>query len=364
VLQPSDGGVVQQVRWLSMGLHERGWQVEVAAPPSCSALPALEAAGIPVHRMPLARSPAARDVRDARALRALADRRGYGLVHAHSSKAGALARIALGGSRPVLYTPHCFAFASRDFRAPLRLGYRLVEQLLVPRSAAIVAVSQWEAELARRSLRGARSRVEAIPNGVPSTGSSPPAAPDLAEFAAGAPLALFASKLRPQKDPLALVRAAGELRERGELPGRVAIVGDGELEESVRGEIAARALEGEVRWFPFRGDPGPYLAAADLFVVPSRWESLPIAALEAMAAGLAVLASDVGGVPEIVEDGVTGRLVPAGDGEALAAAMRDLLADRSARERMGAAGRRVVTERFGLDAMIERTELLYERVLS
>jgi glycosyltransferase involved in cell wall biosynthesis len=363
VLQPSDGGVVQQVRWLSLGLHERGWRVDVVAPPSCSALPELEAAGIEVHRMPLARSPAPRDVGDVRALRALADRRGYALVHAHSSKAGALARVALGRRRPVLYTPHCFAFASRDFPAPLRLGYRLAEQLLVPRSAAIVAVSEWEAELARRSLRGVRSRVEAIPNGVPSP-EPPPRAADLAEFAAGAPLALFASKLRPQKDPLALVRAAAALRERGELPGRVAIVGDGELEEDVRREIAERAIEGDVRWFPFRGDPGPYLAAADLFAVPSRWESLPIAALEAMAAGLPVLASDVGGVPEIVEDGVTGRLVPAGDGEALAGTLRELLADGSARERMGAAGRRVATERFRLDAMIERTELLYERLLS
>jgi glycosyltransferase involved in cell wall biosynthesis len=364
VLQPSDGGVAQQVRWLSEGLHERGWQVEVAAPPTCAVLPALEAAGVPVHQLPLARSPGPSDVQAVRGLRVLARRRGYGVVHAHSSKAGALARIAFGGRRRVVYTPHCFAFASHDFTRAARLGYRAAEQLLLPWAAAIVAVSQWEADLARRSLRGAGSRVVAIPNGVPWPEPAPDAAEELVRFAGGAPLALFASKLRAQKDPLALVRAAAALRDRGELPGRVAVVGDGELEEDVRREIAARDLDGEVRWFPFRGASGPYMAAADLFVVPSRWESLPIAALEAMAAGLPVLATRVGGVPELVDDGMTGRLVPPGDEGALAAALSGLLADATARERMGAAARRLVAERFRLETMIERTERLYERVLS
>jgi glycosyltransferase involved in cell wall biosynthesis len=363
VLQPSDGGVAQQVRWLALGLHERGWHVEVAAPPSCAVLPALETAGVPVHPLRLDRSPGPSDLRAVRGLRELARRRGYGIVHAHSSKAGALARISFGGRRPVVYTPHCFAFASHDFGPRARVGYRIVEQLLVPRAAAIVAVSEWEAMLARRSLKGTASRVVAIPNGVPQHETPPSAAGDLVEFADGVPLALFASKLRAQKDPLALVRAAAILRDRGELPGRVAVVGDGELEESVRREIAERGLEGEVRWFPFRGDPGPYLAAADVFVVPSRWESLPIAALEAMAAGLPVVASAVGGVPELVEDGVTGRLVAPGDEEELGAALAGLLADAGARERMGAAAQRVVQARFRLDSMIDRTARLYERLL-
>ena len=141
VLQPLDGGVAQHVLWLALGLRERDWPVEVAAPPDCSALAALEAGGVPVHRVPLSRSPAVSDVATARALHALLSDGPYALVHAHSSKAGALSRIAAGCRRPVVYTPHCFAFAATAFGPVARAVYRAVEQSLVFRTAAIVAVS-------------------------------------------------------------------------------------------------------------------------------------------------------------------------------------------------------------------------------
>jgi glycosyltransferase involved in cell wall biosynthesis len=198
---------------------------------------------------------------------------------------------------------------------------------------------------------------------VPLPVASPPAASELLEFADGSPLALLVSKLRPEKDPLALVRAAGILHERGVLAGRVAIVGEGELEQPVRAEIAARGLGRDVRVFPFEGASAPYLAAADLVVVPSLWESLPYAVLDAMAVGLPVLATAVGGVPELVRDGTTGRLVPPSDDAALAEALAELLGDAAARERMGAAARKLVEERFRLESMVDRTERLYERVL-
>jgi glycosyltransferase involved in cell wall biosynthesis len=361
VLQPLDGGVAQHVLLLSLALRERGWRVEVAAPPACAVLPALEAAGVHVHRLPLRRSPGAGDLRVLRRLRALERGGGYGVVHAHSSKAGAVARIALGARRRVVYTPHCFAFAAGDFGPLPQAAYRLVEQALVPLTATIVAVSDWETQLARRVLRGAGSRLETIPNGVPLPASPPDPARELVEFAGGSPLALLVSKLRPQKDPLALVRAAAILRERGALAGKVAIVGDGELERRVREAIAARGLGEDVRWFPFGGASGPYLAAADLLVVPSLWESLPYAVLEAMAFGLPVLATAVGGVPEMVRDGATGRLVPPADEQALAGALAELLADAAARERMGRAARELVEQRFPLEAMVDRIEQLYER---
>jgi glycosyltransferase involved in cell wall biosynthesis len=145
------------------------------------------------------------------------------------------------------------------------------------------------------------------------------------------------SVLRPQKDPLALVRASARLGERGELRGHVAIVGDGELAPAVRGEIDTLGVGDRVRWFPFRGDAGPYLAALDLLVVPSRWESMPIGPIEAMLCGVPVLATAVGGVPELLEDGVTGRLVQPED---------------------------VDEARRGTEPMIEATAALYERVAS
>jgi glycosyltransferase involved in cell wall biosynthesis len=364
VLQPEDGGVARHVLDLSLGLRERGWHVEVAAPPGCTALPRLRAANVPVHPVPLVRAPGVADLRALRALRALDRARRYDVVHAHSSKAGAIARAALGPARRLLYTPHCLAFSvTSELSALERAAYWAVEQLLIARTATLVAVSDWEADQARRALLGARSRVVTIHNGTRACVSADPD-PALRAFAGEGPLAVLVSKLRPQKDPLALVHAAAALHAAGRLTGRVAIVGDGELAPTVRAAIAERDLGAVVRWFPFGGDTAPYLAAADLLVVPSRWESLPIAPLEAMACGVAVLATAVGGVPELLTDRVTGRLVPAGDEEALARTLGELLADRAQLERLGAAGRDVAERRFRLDTMVERTALEYQRLLA
>jgi glycosyltransferase involved in cell wall biosynthesis len=359
VLQPVDGGVARHVLDLSLGLAARGWEVEVAAAPECTALPELREGGVAVHELALRRAPGVADLRAVRVLRALDRARGFGVVHAHSSKAGALVRSALPGARRLVYTPHCFAFTfAAELGALERAAYRAVEQALVPRTAALVAVSEWEAEVARRSLRGARSRLSVIPNGTGPC-ESPAPDPGLRAFAGDAPLAVLVSKLRPQKNPLALVRAAAMLHSAGELPGKVAIVGDGELAMDVRDEIAARGLGEVVRWFPFGGSTQPYVAAADLLVVPSNWESLPIAPLEAMACGVPVLATAVGGTPETIADGRTGWLVPAGDEPALATALRDLLGDRDRLTRAGAAAREHVAERFRLDTMVDRTAALY-----
>jgi glycosyltransferase involved in cell wall biosynthesis len=363
VLQPEDGGVAQHVLDLSLGLAERGWEVEVAAPPRCTALPHLRAAGVPVHAVPLVRAPARADLRTLRALRALDRARRYDLVHAHSSKAGAIARASLGPARRLVYTPHCFAFSfTANLSVVERAVYWAVEQLLIPRTAALVAVSDWEADQASRALLGAQSRVVTIHNGTGPCGDADPD-PALRAFANEAPLAVFVSKLRPEKDPLALVNAAAALHAAGDLPGRVAIVGDGELAPAVREEIANQGLGEAIRWFPFGGATGPYLAAADVLVVPSRWESLPITPLQAMACGVPVLATAVGGMPELLTDRVTGRLVPTGDREALARALAELLADRAGLERLGAAGRDVIEGRFRLDAMIERIALCYRQLL-
>jgi glycosyltransferase involved in cell wall biosynthesis len=362
VLQPIDGGVARHVLDLSLGLVERGWQVEVAASPACSALPELRAGGVAVHELDLRRAPGPADVRALRALRAL-DRAGaFGVVHAHSSKAGALVRSALPRARRLVYTPHCFAFAfTSQLSLPERAAYRAVEQTLIPRTAALVAVSEWEADIARR-LMGGGGKVATIPNGTgPCVAADPD--PELRSLAGGEPLALYVSKLRPEKNPLALVRAAAALHVAGELPGRVAIVGDGELAPAVRDEIAARGAGDAVRWFPYGGSTAPYIAAADLLVVPSSWESLPITPLEAMACGVPVLATAVGGMPEAVAEGRTGWLVPAGDEDALAAALRDLLGDRERLERAGAAAREVVEERFRLDTMVDQVAALYGRLL-
>jgi glycosyltransferase involved in cell wall biosynthesis len=331
------------------------------APPGCTILPRLESEGVTTHRVPMTRAPSASDLAAMRALRELDGRRRYGIVHAHSSKAGGLVRLALRDRRRLIYTPHCLPFLAEGFHPVARRGYRDAERVLARRSAAIIAVSEWEARAAR-SLGGGAA-VEVIRNGAHPCAPAEPD-PELLRFKGDRPLAGMVSVLRRQKDPLALVRASARLGERGELRGQVAVVGDGELAPAVRGEIDRLGVGDRVRWFPFRGDSGPYLAALDLVVVPSRWESMPIGPIEAMLCGVPVLATAVGGMPELVEDGVTGRLVQPGDVDALADAMRDLLAAPERLRELADAARAEAEARRGTGPMIEATAALYERVAS
>jgi glycosyltransferase involved in cell wall biosynthesis len=357
VAQPEDGGVAEHVLCLSIGLHERGWPVEVATPATSAIRRALERAGIPVHPLAMTRAAGPGDARSARELRAIDARGGYAIVHGHSSKAGALVRSALPRARRFAYTPHCFAFAA-GFDPLRRAFYTAVEQALVPRSAAIIGVCEWERDQARRRLRGAAGRMDVVLNGVGECGDGEPDAALLGWKGDGA-LAGMVAALRPQKDPLALVRAALRLE-----PGaRVAIVGNGELAGAIDEEIVRLGVGDRVRRFPFAGDVVPYLRALDLFVLPSAWEALPIAILEAMACGVPVLATSVGGVPEAIDAGLTGELVPPHDPDALAGALARLMADPDQLRLLGARAAQVARERFSVDTMVDATAAIYGRLL-
>lgn len=358
VVQPLDGGVAEHVLRLSRGLTARGWTVTAALARDSTIAEPLAHAGVAVRELDLAREPGAADLRAARALRALDRSVGRPLVHAHSSKAGALCRGVLPDRRRLVYTPHCFAFAAR-FGAGRRLAYRAVEQALVARSGAVVAVCEWERRLALRELIGAGGVTRTIVNGVEAPAPEPPD-PELVEFADGLPLAGLVSVLRPQKDPLLAVRAGAALPAGA---GRLAIVGNGELAAQVRQEIDRLGAADRVRWFPYRGSVGGYLAALDLCVSSSAWEAFPLSVLEAMACGLPVLATDVGGVSEAVEDGGSGRLVAPGDLVALSAALVELLHDRGTREEMGGRGQVVYGERYRVEPMVDAVAGLYDELL-
>lgn len=362
MLQPEDGGVAEHALLLSRGLASRGWDVEVACSPGNVISGPLARAGIPTHPLAMHRSVGPSDLRALRALRALDHRRGYDIVHAHSSKAGGLVRGGLAGAHRLVYTPNCFAFAAGGSRVAAR-AYRAAERLLAPRSGAIIAVAEWERRLAADALGRYARRVRTIHNGVPACPEVEPA-PELLEFKQGLPLAGVVAALRPQKDPLAAVRAAAELVARGGVEARVAIVGNGPMRSAVEGEIEARGLDEHVRLFAFQPPAARYLRALDLFVLPSRWEALPLAIAEAMMCELPVLATAVGGVPELVAHGASGVLVEPSDQPALAAAMEGLLSAPERRAAMGREARRLAGERFGVERMVTRTEELYSELLA
>lgn len=357
VLQPPDGGVAEHALRLSRGLSERGWRVHVAVSPASVIAEPLAADGFEVHEIAMRREPGRGDMAAARALWRLDRQRGYDLVHAHSSKAGALVRAALPSRSRLIYTPHCFAFAA-PFGRGRTLAYRAVEQALLRRAAAVVAVCEWERRLGLRYLRGASGRMRVIYNGVPVSECDP--APELLEFKGDLPLAGLVGVLRPQKDPLSAVRAAASLPAEA---GRVAIVGNGELAGAVTREIDRLDLGDRVRHFGFDRGVCAYLEAFDVLVLSSAWDAFPLSTLEAMAAGVPVVATDVGGVGEAVVDGETGRLVAPGSPESLGRALEELLGDAGLRKRMGARGREIHRRRFGVERMVDRVAALYEEVL-
>jgi glycosyltransferase involved in cell wall biosynthesis len=172
---------------------------------------------------------------------------------------------------------------------------------------------------------------------------------------AGEPVVLTAARLVEQKGIDVLIDAAARVS------ARFLVAGDGP--ERARLEERAAALADRVSFLGHRTDVRDLLDSADVFVLPSLYEGTPLAVLEAMAAGKAIVATAIGGTDELVEDGETALLVPPSDAAALAAAIRRLLDDPGLRVRLGDAARRRVEEEFGAAAVAERVAAVYGQLL-
>jgi glycosyltransferase involved in cell wall biosynthesis len=168
------------------------------------------------------------------------------------------------------------------------------------------------------------------------------------------------ARLEAPKDQATLLEALARLRP---LAWRLDLAGDGPREQEMRALAKRLGVAERVHFHGYLPDPAPLLARAQVFALASRSEGLPRSILEAMRAGLPVVATDVGGVSEAVADGVSGSLVPRDDPEALSQALASLLAEPSRRARLGAAARRTYESRFRLERMVETTAGIYDTVV-
>jgi sugar transferase (PEP-CTERM/EpsH1 system associated) len=175
---------------------------------------------------------------------------------------------------------------------------------------------------------------------------------------AGARVAIAVGRLVPVKDHMTLLDAVAALRQEG-LETTLAIAGDGPLKQALVERCAALGMAGAVKFLGHRTDVETVLAAADVFAISSTSEGLSNTILEAMAAGLPVVATRVGGADEMVEDGCTGLLVEASSVPALAAGLRRVLGDQDAGRVMGLAGRARAQAEFSLEGMVGRYESMY-----
>jgi glycosyltransferase involved in cell wall biosynthesis len=142
------------------------------------------------------------------------------------------------------------------------------------------------------------------------------------------------------------------------------VVGDGELREDLKSRVDTLGLAGRVHFLGARRDLGNILGAIDIFTMPSYWEGLPLSMVLAMGAGLPVVASRVAGIPEVVNDGVSGLLVNPGDSAQLATALATFVNDADARTKLGEAARAFVLPRFGIDGYVASVTGLYDRLLA
>jgi glycosyltransferase involved in cell wall biosynthesis len=241
-----------------------------------------------------------------------------------------------------------------------------LDQLCTRLSHAVIGVSQHTAAHLIEAEHAPAEKVSVVHNGIDfeRVRVSAPGAPEKLrrELAPhGERLLLIAARLHPEKGYEHLFAALPVVRERISRPIRLLVAGQGPLLNHYRKMAEALGCSDMVQFLGFRRDITDLMAAADVFVLPSVAEAFGLVLAEAIYLGTPVVATRVGGIPEIVDDGVDGILVPPGDGVALADALVHLLADDGLRCRLAGAGRERVRAQFRFEEMVRAYEALYER---
>lgn len=322
---------------------------------------------IPFTRIPtLRRDPAlGSDVLAYRRLRRVFRGSHPGIVHTHLAKAGALGRLAAWNALPGVRTVHTYHGHVLDgyFGRRRTQAYLAAERWLARRSTALIAVSAAVKDSLLEMGIGEEGQWHVIPLGL-----------DLKEFESkGSPIADarrrlnipqeafvvgIVGRLVPIKDHGTFLRAVREMSERISEPVVALVVGDGPDRVAIEA-IARSARAGNVRFLGWQSDLVPIYSALDLVCLSSRNEGTPVSLIEAGAAAKAVVATDVGGVRDVVVDGSTGTLVPASDVAQFAAAMEAFARDPIRTASFGSSARRHVLSRFSVERMVLDVVNLY-----
>ncbi|NKI41671.1 glycosyltransferase family 4 protein [Streptomyces physcomitrii] len=373
VAQPAEGGVARVVADLVRAQLAAGLDVRAACPEQGGLAPSLRGLGSEVRAWEAGRDPGLAVASEARRLARLVGEVRPDVVHAHSAKAGLAARLAVRGRLPTVFQPHAWSFeAVTGTTAALA---RRWEQYAARWSARVVCVSEAERRTGLRA--GVRAAWSVIPNGVDTDLFSPgPAAlpaPGPRESGgrpggsrpvdAPGPLVVCVGRLCRQKGQDVLLDAWPQMLRR--LPGaRLVLVGEGPAEERLRQAAAATGAGASVSFPGAVADPAPWYRAADLVVLPSRWEGMALAPMEAMACARAVVVTDVGGSRESLPPGhVPYCLVPPEDPGALARAAVGVLTDARLRDALALAGRRHVLSSHDVRRTAEQFADLYRELL-
>lgn len=297
-----------------------------------------------------------------RGLRELIDVFSPGVVHVHAAAELALLVRTVTRTIPVVLTTHGFAVSNPD--ANYRLAARVCRLARVER---IIGVSRSEARMLQRG-GVTESHLRVVHNGIPDIEEPPIDWRERLVWPDEAPVIGAVGRLEHVKGFHLLLDALAALPDNlgpsWSHPARLIIVGDGSERDALERQAAELGLAERVHFAGYRPDAYRAPGGFDVMVMPSLHEALPLACVEAMAAGCPVIASSVGGLPELVRDGETGLLVPAGDASAIEEALRTVLGDMELAHRMGANARRRFLQEFRVERMVEQTRAVYSEVVA
>ncbi|AIY17028.1 glycosyltransferase family 4 protein [Pimelobacter simplex] len=358
------GGPVDHAVDVAAELARRGHESHLVGPPG-AVLDRASGLGVRVHPAAMGGK---RDLRGARAIARTLRTIAPDVVHLQDRRAGLVGRLLAGRAAvPTVYTLH----GVPDSLAPLvpgnlavtaprrgdRAAYLWAERVLASRPRTAVATPCAAlARYAREQVGAPAERVHVVPNGVAGSWLDAAPAPRTVP-ASGRVRAVWVGLLQPVKRVDDLVRATARVPDL-----ELVLVGDGPERARVEAAVAATGTGDRVRLAGYLPDPAPVLRDADLFVLSSAAEASPMALLQAMACGVPPVATSVGGVPEVVRDGVDGLLVRPGDDEQWVAALGALVADAPRRRALGTAARARVAGHHRIDHTVAALVPIYEGV--
>lgn len=291
------------------------------------------------------------------------------IVHTHTAKAGALGRLAarVAGVPMTVHTFHGHVLDGY-FSPSVTRFFLMIERRLARTTDRLVTVSPRLRDQLLAMRVGRPDQVEVVPLGLDlgkfrQTRAATGGVRASLGLTPGTPLLGSVGRLVPIKDHSTLLRAMA-LVETGSQAAHLVLVGDGEERPALTRLAGELGVSARVHFLGWRSDLETILSELDVVVCSSRNEGTPVAVIEAMAAGVPVLSTDVGGVADLVSHGETGWLVPPGDPASMARAVELLVSDQILRGRLAAAGRAVALERYDVARLIPRMEALYTDLIN
>jgi glycosyltransferase involved in cell wall biosynthesis len=275
------------------------------------------------------------------------------LVHCHTSKAGIIGRTAARLTRtPAVFTAHTWSFADGTSKMWKLVGTPS-ERIAAKWTRKILAVSHSNRQLAIDRGIAPPEKIVTVHNGIEDTPHRVYATHD------AVPRIVMVARFAPQKNQAQLIEAVSGI----DLPFKLTFVGDGPTRATAERMVAELGLKDRVEFLGVRKDTAEILAASSIFALATNWEGFPITILEAMRAGLPVIATDVDGVREAVMHNSTGHVVAKSDTAALRERLTELLSDGDKRRRLGAAGRARYESEFTHASMLRKIDSVYREIV-